>query len=178
MTRQTWTLTDVDQDVYLDQIALTPANVRGTASGYSVVKRTLRGGLREGVDVIEVDNGVFPLRRRSHAGHGHLEGHAWQCPLGWNSPVKGPVHPSLVDLWEPSGIGWLDGFDELLVRCGLESNGAPEFNANGTLRYPLARQDRQPAGPQCGRIDRRRSGPDRRRPAWSTNRGCSARNSA
>jgi len=38
---------------------------------------------------------------------------------------------------EPSGLGWLDGFDELLVRCGLESNGAPEFNDNGTLRYPL-----------------------------------------
>ena len=23
------------------------------------------------------------------------------------------------------GLGWLDGFDELLVRCGLENNGAP-----------------------------------------------------
>jgi galactose mutarotase-like enzyme len=38
---------------------------------------------------------------------------------------------------EPSGLGWLDGFDELLVRCGLESNGAPEFDSNGTLRYGL-----------------------------------------
>jgi hypothetical protein len=28
-------------------------------------------------------------------------------------------------------------FDELLVRCGLESNGAPEFDDNGLLRYPL-----------------------------------------
>jgi galactose mutarotase-like enzyme len=38
---------------------------------------------------------------------------------------------------EPSGLGWLDGFDELLVRCGLESNGAPEFDEQGRLRYPL-----------------------------------------
>ena len=37
----------------------------------------------------------------------------------------------------PTGIGWLDGFDELLVRCGLESNGAPEFQPDGRLRYGL-----------------------------------------
>ena len=60
-----------------------------------------------------------------------------ELQLGWKSPVKGPVHPNLVRIWEPSGIGWLDGFDELFVRCGLESNGAPEFNENGTIRYPL-----------------------------------------
>ena len=58
--------------------------------------------------------------------------------IGWKSPVRGPVHPSLVDLGEPSGLGWLDGFDELFVRCGLESNGAPEFDEKtGRLKYPL-----------------------------------------
>ena len=57
--------------------------------------------------------------------------------LGWRSPVHGPVHPALVRLCEASGLGWLDGFDELLVRCGLESNGAPEFNEDGTVRYGL-----------------------------------------
>ncbi len=46
--------------------------------------------------------------------------------LGWDSPVKdGPVHPSHVNLLEAGGIGWLGGFDELMVRCGLENNGAP-----------------------------------------------------
>jgi hypothetical protein len=64
---------------------------------------------------------------------------AWQgdVALGWKSPVKGPVNPALVRLAEGSGLGWLDGFDELLVRCGLESNGAPEFNENGSVRYGL-----------------------------------------
>jgi hypothetical protein len=57
--------------------------------------------------------------------------------LGWRSPVKGPVHPKLVSLWEGNGIGWLSGFDELLVRCGLENNGAPEFSPQGALLYPL-----------------------------------------
>ena len=57
--------------------------------------------------------------------------------IGWRSPVRGPVHPGFVPLMEPGGLGWLDGFDELLVRCGLESNGSPDFDAAGRLRYPL-----------------------------------------
>jgi hypothetical protein len=47
------------------------------------------------------------------------------------------VHPAFVPIYDPSGLGWLDGFDELLCRCGLESNGAPEFDDRGLLRYPL-----------------------------------------
>ena len=54
-----------------------------------------------------------------------------------NRPTEGPVHPAFVDLGEPGGLGWLDGFDELLVRCGLESNGAPEHDENHVLKYPL-----------------------------------------
>lgn len=34
-------------------------------------------------------------------------------------------------------MGWLDGFDELMVRCGIESNGSPVFNSDGRLIYPL-----------------------------------------
>jgi hypothetical protein len=33
------------------------------------------------------------------------------------------------------GIGWIDGFDELLARCGLDHNGAP-YHEGGTT-YPL-----------------------------------------
>lgn len=137
MPKKTWILTDVDADVYQDQITLGPDQVGGSARGYSVSKRTLRGGLREGVDVVEVDNGrlrfvVIPTR-----GMGLWRASCDDVQLGWKSPVKGPVHPAFVPVWEPSGIGWLSGFDELLVRCGLESNGAPEFAPNGTLRCPL-----------------------------------------
>jgi galactose mutarotase-like enzyme len=137
MPQKTWVLTDVDADVYQDQIVLGPDQAGGAAKGYSVIKRTLRGGLREGVDVVEVDNGrlrfvVVPTR-----GMGLWRASCGDLRLGWKSPVKGPVNPALVNLWEPNGIGWLAGFDELLGRCGLESNGAPEFLPNGALRYPL-----------------------------------------
>jgi hypothetical protein len=43
-----------------------------------------------------------------------------------DGPVAdGPVHPSFVNLAAAGGLGWLEGFDELLARCGLENNGAP-----------------------------------------------------
>lgn len=131
-------LTDVDTGVYLDEAQLTPADVGGKATGYSIAKRRLQGGLSDGVDLLRVDNGklafaVLPTRGMS----------LWKAwlggdEIGWKSPVHGPVHPAFVPLMEPGGLGWLDGFDELLVRCGLESNGAPEFDEEtGRLKYPL-----------------------------------------
>ena len=45
--------------------------------------------------------------------------------LGWNSPVKEVVHPSFIDLESRGGLGWLEGFNEWMVRCGLEFAGHP-----------------------------------------------------
>jgi galactose mutarotase-like enzyme len=137
MPKKTWILTDVDADIYQEHISLGPGQVGGPASGYRVTKRTLRGGRREGVDVVEVDNGRLRFVAIPTRGMGLWRATCGDVRLGWKSPVKGPVHPAFVPLWEASGIGWVQGFDELLVRCGLESNGAPEYSANGLLRYPL-----------------------------------------
>jgi hypothetical protein len=137
MTAKTWTLTDVDQDQYVDSIRLCQENVGGPAGGYLVTKRTLRGGLRDGVDVIEVKNGRFRFLVVPTRGMSIWKAVQDDLLLGWESPVRGPVHPSFVRLDEASGIGWLDGFDEFWVRCGLESNGAPEKNPDGSLRYGL-----------------------------------------
>ena len=137
MAKKTWTLTDLDNDIYVDEIDLCPDDVEGGAGGYSVRKRTLRGGLRDGVDVIEVDSGSFRFTVIPTRGMGLWRGSLDDVRLSWKSPVRGPVHPGFVHIDEPSGLGWLDGFDELLVRCGLESNGAPAFNENGSLAYPL-----------------------------------------
>lgn len=137
VAKQTWTLTDVEQNIHLPALSLDPSSIGGNARGYKVTKRTLSGGLRDGVEVIDVNNGVFAFVVIPTRGMGIWRAVAGDLRLEWKSPVAGPVHPKFVRLFEPSGIGWLDGFDELLVRCGLESNGAPEFHPNGTLRYPL-----------------------------------------
>jgi galactose mutarotase-like enzyme len=89
------------------------------------------------VDVIEVDNGTIRFVVIPTRGMGIWNARQGNVQLGWRSPVRGPVHPAFVHLGEGSGIGWLDGFDEFLVRCGLESNGAPQFNEDGSVRYGL-----------------------------------------
>ena len=137
MARKIWTLTDVAADEYIDQFSLGTENIEGVRDDFSITKRTLRGGLRDGVDMIEVDNGRLWLAVVPTRGMGVWGAICGDVHLGWASPVDGPVNPKFVPIWEPSGIGWLSGFDELLVRCGLESNGAPEFRPDGTLLYPL-----------------------------------------
>jgi hypothetical protein len=103
----------------------------------AVRTRRLSGGLREGVLLVELvagDTKVFVLPDR---GLGIWKIMAGGVELGWQSPVHGPVNPRFVPLAEPSGLGWLDGFDELVARCGLVSNGAPDFDAAGRLVHGL-----------------------------------------
>lgn len=109
-----------------------------TALGTIVVHHgEMLSGKSAGVEVCVIDTGtalVIVLPSRGMA--------VWQIrtgdiDFGWRSPVDGPVNPSLVPIDDPDGLGWLEGFDELVVRCGLESNGAPEKDDAGFLRYPL-----------------------------------------
>jgi len=103
----------------------------------SVRSRRLAGGRRDGVLLVELVAGstkVFVLPDR---GLGIWKIMAGEFELGWQSPVHGPVHPRFVPMVEPSGLGWLDGFDELVARCGLVSNGAPDFDEAGRLQHPL-----------------------------------------
>jgi len=137
MAEKRWTLTDVVREIYTDQISLGPGDVAGSPDGWRVVKQTLRGGLRDRVDVISVQNGIFQFVVVPTRGMGLWRGKCEHLEIGWHSPVRGPVHPGLVPLEEPSGFGWLAGFDELLCRCGLESNGAPEFDESGRLVHGL-----------------------------------------
>ncbi len=95
------------------------------------------GGGSDQVEVIEIDTGAVRVMLLPGRGMSIWKMDAKGIRFGWDSPVSGPVHPSRVPLFDPSGIGWLEGFDELVVRCGLESNGAPEHDDQGRLIHPL-----------------------------------------
>jgi hypothetical protein len=123
---KSWTLTDVAGDVWLDSFSVSNEHLRlPTPFDWSIRKRTLRGGLRDGVDVIEVHNGTLSFSLLPTRGMNIWRGEYRGNFLGWKAPVQGPVHPKFVDLDERGGLGWLAGFDELLCRCGLASNGPP-----------------------------------------------------
>jgi len=130
----TFTLTDTARDVWVESFATRSGDHGGSPSSpWSVTKRVLRGGRRDGVDLIEVDNGAFAFSVIPTRGMGLWKGSYLGLAVGWDSPVGGgPVHPAFVDLSARGGLGWLDGFDELLARCGLGHNGAPYTEGHTT----------------------------------------------
>ena len=92
---------------------------------WSVKSYTLRGGLQEGVQVVEINNGKLSFAILPTRGMGIWKGQCGDVRLAWDSPVKDPVNPAFINLEERGGLGWLKGFNEWFVRCGVNSMGAP-----------------------------------------------------
>jgi hypothetical protein len=112
-------LTDVASDTWVDTFS-------ASTGPSSVSKRTLKGGRRDGVDLIRLDNGAFALDIVPTRGMNFRQGNYKGDRIGWTSAVTdGPVHPKYVNLMAEGGLGWLQGYDEMLVRCGLGNIGSP-----------------------------------------------------
>lgn len=109
---ETWQITDREFDFK-------------SAAPWSVHKYTLHGGKQEGVDVIVVNNGKMAFTVIPTRGMNVFRVEMGDLRLGWDSPVKEIVHPQFVNLQSRGGLGWLEGFNEWMVRCGLEWAGHP-----------------------------------------------------
>ena len=118
------TLTSVERNLHLDTWQITNLDFKDVNS-WSVHKYTLHGGKQEGVDVIIVNNGKLTFTVIPTRGMSVLKVALGDITLGWNSPVKEVVHPKLINLQERGGLGWLEGFNEWIVRCGVEWAGHP-----------------------------------------------------
>ena len=133
-------MTDAEKRIRLDSLEVGPKDADLPDAPWLISKTTLHGGLSEGVDLIEVNNGDLSFSILPTRGMGIWRGRYKELRLGWNSPARGPVHPQLVNLQERGGTGWLAGFDEVVVRCGLDSTGAPgkDVEAELTLHGKIA----------------------------------------
>lgn len=67
---------------------------------------------------MDVDNGRLSLTVVPTRGMSIQEVRMGDIRLGWDSPVKGLVHPQYINLHTRAGLGWLEGFNEWMVRCG------------------------------------------------------------
>jgi Domain of unknown function (DUF4432) len=126
-------VTDAENGVSVKDWTLDPAEVGLAAGKWSVNRRTLTGGRQEGVELIQVDNGLMRFSIVPSRGFHIWEGQVENIRLGWDSPVKEIVHPQFVNLADRGGLGWLAGFGEFVSRCGLESMGAPCMDGNEPL---------------------------------------------
>ena len=119
-------LTDVERARWTESWTIDESTLPlGTEHTWRVQKTTLKGGTQDGVDLIEIDNGALSVFIVPTRGMGIWKGSYRGIFLGWESPVRDLVNPAFIDLNDRGGLGWLKGFNEWIVRCGLDSNGAP-----------------------------------------------------
>ncbi len=138
-------LTDVPKGVYVENWRISGEDLDlGKGDEWNINKCRLLGGRSDGVDVVEVNNGRLSFVVVPTRGMGVWKGAFVGCFLGWDSPIKELVNPKYVNLEDRGGLGWLSGFNEWVVRCGLESNGAPgediiidNMGNKKTVRLPL-----------------------------------------
>ena len=102
----------------------------------AVTVSRMAGGRSDGVVVIALRTGPLSLVVCPTRGLGLLSASYETADeplrLGWDAPIgPHPVHPDRVALESRGGLGWLDGFNELLVRCGLSFNGPPGHDELG-----------------------------------------------
>ncbi|MCA9090924.1 MAG: aldose 1-epimerase family protein [Planctomycetaceae bacterium] len=96
-----------------------------STSDWAIRRGRLSEGVSAGVEVVQLNNGSLTVSVLPTRGMGIWNALVGELPVGWTSPVRQPVHPSFVNLKSRNGLGWLDGFNELVCRCGLAFNGPP-----------------------------------------------------
>ncbi|MDF7786361.1 aldose 1-epimerase family protein [Pantoea stewartii] len=126
VSAKTWVLTGAEQgtDKGNWQINSSELNIQGKP--FSIEQKVLHGGKQEGSKllVIRSQDGLtitlIPTR-----GMNLLRVEGFGTRLGWDSPVKEVVNPAFINLESRNGLGWLEGFNEMMVRCGYEWTGHP-----------------------------------------------------
>ena len=123
-----------------------------TDKPFSVTLRTLHGGRQEGVSIVDIDNGTMKLSVVPTRGMNVLQASVGDVRMGWDSPVKEVVNPAFIELNGRGGLGWLEGFNELVTRCGYEWVGHPGMD-NGELLTLHGRAANIPANKVTLHID-------------------------
>jgi len=133
-------LLDTAGNVRVANFSLSSGDVPGSGGPWSIRSETLHGGTQEGVELVTIDAGGLVIRVIPTRGMSVLDVRRGDFRLGWDSPVKELVHPRHVDLESRGGLGWLQGFNEWMVRCGLEFAGHPgldEFTDNSGAKATM-----------------------------------------
>ncbi len=121
-----WERVLLDTDTAPQNWAITSQELGlNTDTPFSVRMRTLHGGRQEGVSVVDIDTGAMKVSVVPTRGMNVLEAYVGKVRIGWKSPVSEVVNPAFLELGGRGGVGWLEGFNELVVRCGYEWVGHP-----------------------------------------------------
>ncbi|MDI2112632.1 aldose 1-epimerase family protein [Commensalibacter nepenthis] len=114
-------------------------------SFFSIEQKILHGGKQEGSKIIILTspNGLT-ITLSPTRGMSIMNVTGQDIRFGWDSPVKEVVNPTFINLESRNGAGWLEGFNEMMVRCGFEWAGHPGIE-NGEMRTLHGKAGNTPA---------------------------------
>ncbi|GGD26299.1 aldose 1-epimerase family protein [Franconibacter pulveris 1160] len=130
---QTWVLTNAEKGTDKGDWRITSQQLNLKGAPFSIEQKVLHGGKQEGSKIITLasENGLTIVLSPTR-GMNLLHAQGFGVRLGWDSPVKEVVNPAFINLESRNGLGWLEGFNEMMVRCGYEWTGHPT-TADGQL---------------------------------------------
>ncbi|MEQ9892812.1 aldose 1-epimerase family protein [Pectobacterium aroidearum] len=126
LSAQTFVLTDAEGSVEKGNWQIGSDALKIKNQHFSIEQKVLHGGRQEGSKVITITSqdglkiALSPTRGMDLL---HVTGK--NIRLGWDSPVDEVVNPNTINLESRNGLGWLEGFNEMMVRCGFEWTGHP-----------------------------------------------------
>lgn len=141
---QTIVLTDSENGIELGNWRIDSSQLKIPAPRFSLQQQVLHGGKQEGSKVLTLTSEGLTITLSPTRGMDILHVNGSGVRLGWDSPVTEVVNPAYINLESRNGVGWLDGFNEMMVRCGYEWTGHPGVE-NGTLYTLHGRAGNTPA---------------------------------
>jgi len=141
---QTIVLTDTEKGIEQGNWQTDSQKLNITGAGFSLQQQVLHGGKQEGSKVITLSSAGLTIALSPTRGMNILNVKGSDVRLGWDSPVTEVVNPAYINLDSRNGLGWLDGFNEMMVRCGFEWTGHPGVD-QGTLYTLHGRAGNTPA---------------------------------
>lgn len=116
-------LIDTEKDVAKGNWSISNKDLGINAEKFFIANTVLKGGKQEGSELLTINSNDFTIKLSPTRGLGIISVVGDGIRMGWDSPVDEIVHPKFINLESRAGLGWLDGFNEMMVRCGFEWTG-------------------------------------------------------
>ena len=123
---KTWVLTSAESGTDKGNWQITSDQLKIKDRDFSIEQKVLHGGKQEGSKILVIrSKDGLTIALSPTRGMNLLKIEGFGTRMGWDSPVKEVVNPAFINLESRNGLGWLEGFNEMMVRCGYEWTGHP-----------------------------------------------------
>ena len=144
---QSWVLTSAEDGVEKGNWKISSEALKVKDKTFSIEQKVLHGGKQEGskVVIIRSEDGLT-ITLSPTRGMNLLRAKALARKWDGIPRSKEVINPAFINLESRNGLGWLEGFNEMMVRCGYEWTGHPVTDAGQIYSCTAKRAIRRPRG--------------------------------